>query len=245
MRIDLYLFTSGHAKSRTAAQAMIAEGRVFFDGVPVKKASFDLPESSQDLIEIRSGGCRYVSRGGLKLEAALQHFSIDVSSLCALDVGASTGGFTDCLLQHGASKVYAVDSGRAQFDPALSKDPRVVLRESCNARFLTAKDFADRIDFAVMDVSFISQILLFPALSSVLPNGAEMVTLIKPQFEVGRSGVGRGGIVRSEDLRKSAVLRVCEAASGYGFQTVGTIQSPIQGGDGNIEFLAYFRKECL
>lgn len=245
MRIDLYLFTSGKAKSRTAAQSMIAEERVFLNGLPIKKASFDLLESQYPFLEIRSGGCRYVSRGGLKLEGALQSFSIDVTGLCALDVGASTGGFTDCLLQHGAAKVYAIDSGKAQFDPSLANDPRVILRESCNARFLSQKDFDDRIDLAVMDVSFISQILLYPALSSVLPNGAQMVTLIKPQFEVGRGGVGRGGIVKSDVLRKEALQRVCASAAEYGFKTLDTIQSPIQGGDGNIEFLAYFRKECI
>ena len=224
---------------------MIAEQRVYLNGSPIKKPSFDLLESQFSLLEIREGGCRYVSRGGLKLEAALQSFSIDPKGVCALDIGASTGGFTDCLLQRGASKVYAIDSGKAQFDPKLSKDPRIVLRESCNARYLSPNDFEDQIDFAVMDVSFISQVLLYPALSSVLPNGAEMVTLIKPQFEVGRSGIGRGGIVKSETLRKAAVQRVCEAAETYGFKTVNTMQSPIQGGDGNIEFLAYFRKESI
>ncbi len=245
MRIDMYLFTSGKAKSRTAAQTMIAEERVYLNGSPIKKASFDLADSDQANLEIRAGGCRYVSRGGLKLEAALDHFSIDVAGLCALDVGASTGGFTDCLLQHGATKVYAVDSGKAQLDPSLAENPNVILRESCNARYLSKKDFEDQIDLAVMDVSFISQILLYPALSDVLPNGAILITLVKPQFEVGRSGVGRGGIVRSEALRQAALQRVCESAATYGFKIINTMPSPIQGGDGNIEFLAYFRKECV
>lgn len=245
MRIDIYLFISGKAKSRTAARTMIEEGRIYFNGQQVKKASFDLSDTAEDLLEIRSGGCRYVSRGGLKLEAALREFSIDVSGMCALDIGASTGGFTDCLLQNGVAKVYAIDSGKAQFDPSLAKDSRVFLRESCNARHLSSNDFTDRIDFAVMDVSFISQTLLYPALADILLNGAQMVTLIKPQFEVGRSGVGRGGIVRSEELRKTAVQRVCDAAAGYGFKNIGIIQSPIPGGDGNIEFLAYFGKESI
>ena len=244
MRIDAYLFAAGKAKSRTAAQAMIEEGRVYFHNQLVKKSSFDIPEGQDSLLEIRSGGCPYVSRGGLKLEAALNAFSLDVYGVCALDVGASTGGFTDCLLQKGARKVYAVDSGKAQLDSTLAEDSRVILRESCNARYLSPDDFEDSIDLIVMDVSFISQILLYPALSSLVKAGAHMVTLVKPQFEVGRSGVGRGGIVKSEALRQEALKNVCRAAEDYGFEVVATITSPIRGGDGNVEFLACFRKEC-
>lgn len=242
MRIDSYLFLIGEAKSRTAAQTLIEEGKVFYEGKQVKKPSLLLPENPDGKLEVRAQGCPYVSRGGLKLEAALRHFSIDVSGLCVLDVGSSTGGFTDCLLQNGASKVYAVDSGKAQLVPSLAEDARVVLRESCNARYLKSEDFPEPIDMIVMDVSFISQTLLFPALSEILRKGGTMVTLIKPQFEVGRSGIGRGGIVRNQSLRDDAVRRVCADALNYNFQSEGLIPSPITGGDGNYEFLAYFKK---
>ena len=244
MRIDTYLYAAGLAKSRTAAQAMIADGRVFYLGKEIRKPSFELPDNAdRQAFDIREGGCPYVSRGGLKLKAALDAFSLVVRGRSALDVGASTGGFTDCLLQEGAMRVYAVDSGKGQMDSVLASDPRIVLRESCNARYLRKEDFGEPITLAVMDVSFISQTLMFPALSNVLTDGADIVTLIKPQFEVGKSGVGRGGIVRDESLRREAVERVVREAQRFGFVNCGIIPSPITGGDGNHEFLSYFRKE--
>ena len=245
MRIDSYLHTVGIAKSRTAAQMMISEGRVLFQGKIVTKTSFDVCDGSETDITILNGGCPYVSRGGLKLEAALDAFSIDPSEMCALDIGASTGGFTDCLLKKGARRVYAVDSGRNQIDPAIANDPRVIVREGYNARYMMRSDFADEIDLAVMDVSFISQTLLLPAIAELLPCNAILISLIKPQFEVGRSGIGRGGIVRDEKLRDNAVKRVCDSAAACRLLNFGLIPSPITGGDGNHEFLACFRKERL
>ena len=200
MRIDAYLFQSGIAKSRTAAQAMIAEGRVFFDAMPIKKPSFSLPcgEFDASRITVKEGGCPYVSRGGYKLEAALSAFGIDPSGVIALDIGASTGGFTDCLLQHGAMRVFAVDSGKDQLDPRIKNHPSVQSFESYNARYMKPSDFDATPTLAVMDVSFISQTLLYPAIASVLPIGADLISLVKPQFEVGREGIGSGGIVRPE-----------------------------------------------
>ena len=244
MRIDTYLFEFGIAKSRTAAQAMITEGRVFFDGKAVKKSSFSLPDEDFDpaRIAVKEGGCPYVSRGGLKLEGALNAFGIDPCGAIALDIGASTGGFTDCLLKHGARKVYAVDSGKEQLDARLKNDPRVHAIESYNARYMNPSDFEDVPTLAVMDVSFISQTLLYPAIASVLPIGADLISLVKPQFEVGRQGIGSGGIVRSEKLRKEALERVKLTAVQYGLTPIASIASPITGGDGNHEFLVHFRR---
>ncbi len=244
MRIDAYLFQTGIAKSRTAAQAMIAEGRVLFDSKPIKKPSFLLPDEALDpsRITLKDGGCPYVSRGGFKLEAALHAFGIDPSDAIALDIGASTGGFTDCLLQHGARKVYAVDSGREQLDARIKDDSRVVSLESYNARYMKPSDFEDVPTLAVMDVSFISQTLLYPAIASVLPIGADLISLVKPQFEVGRQGVGGGGIVRNEKLRTEALDRVKAVAAQYGLTPLASIDSPITGGDGNHEFLVHFRR---
>ena len=182
----------------------------------------------------------YVSRGGEKLAAALDAFSLDPTGCDALDVGASSGGFTDCLLQHGASRVFAVDVGEGQLVRTLRSDTRVVSIEHYNARFLRREDLPSVPTFAVMDVSFISQTSILPALAAVLPEGAVLVSLIKPQFEVGREGVGKGGIVRDDRLRREAVARVIRFAADVGFSHIGTIDSPILGKDGNREFLAAF-----
>ena len=244
MRIDAYLSNSGISKSRTAARDMIEEGRILFDGVPVKKPSFQLP--CEDIISTRitvlDGGCPYVSRGGLKLQAALDAFAVDPSGRVALDIGASTGGFTDCLLQHGARRVFAVDSGKEQLAPSLRGDPRVISIESYNARYMKASDFEETPTLAVMDVSFISQTLLHAVLSSVLPEQADLISLVKPQFEVGRLGVGRGGLVRDAALRQKALSDVIASAENFGFIVCGHIDSPIRGGDGNHEFLVHFRR---
>ena len=244
MRIDAYLFAAGIAKSRTAAQTMIAEGRVLFDAKPIKKPSFLLPDEDMDpsRITVKDGGCPYVSRGGFKLEAALRAFDIDPCGVIALDIGASTGGFTDCLLQHGAIAVYAVDSGRDQLDEHIRRDPRVISFESYNARYMKPGDFEDTPTLAVMDVSFISQTLLYPAIASVLPIGADLVSLVKPQFEVGKRGIGSGGIVRNEKLRTEALNHVKVIAAQHGLMPIASIDSPITGGDGNHEFLVHFRR---
>jgi len=238
MRIDRYLFENGFAKSRTRASAMIAEGNVLVNGVCVTKTSLDVSE--RDKIEICGEVLRYVSRGGLKLEAAISAFDIDVSDRVAIDIGASTGGFTDCLLQNGCAKVYAVDSGSNQLDPSLASHDSVVSMENCNARYLTLDDIGELCDIAVCDLSFISQTILHPVIAGLVkPNGV-FVSLIKPQFEVGRERLGKGGIVKNEKHRQYAIEKVIMSANSCGFTLRGLIQSPITGGDGNTEYLACF-----
>ncbi len=183
---------------------------------------------------------RYVGRGGLKLEAALREFQIDVAGFTCLDVGASTGGFTDCLLQHGAKKVFAVDVGHNQIDWRLRNDPRVEVREGVNARYLEPKDFPQKFDLVVVDVSFISVTKVLPALIPLIRKSGAIITLIKPQFEVGRGEVGSGGIVRDEMKRSRAVEEVNEAAKALGLTVANVIESPIQGAEGNVEFLALY-----
>ena len=184
---------------------------------------------------------RYVGRGGLKLEAALREFQLDVTGYRCLDVGASTGGFTDCLLQHGARKVVAVDVGHNQIDWRLRNDPRVEVREGINARYLQPQDFSENFDLAVMDVSFISATKVLPAIVPLISEGGSIVTLIKPQFEVGRGEVGSGGVVRDAAKRLKAVDEVNTAAATLGLKVVNVIESPILGAEGNVEFLALYR----
>lgn len=227
------------AVSRAKAKEMILSGAVYYDGLPVTKPSFDAAQKEK--IELRDNPLqRYVGRGGLKLEAALDAFGISVAGVVAIDVGASSGGFTDCLLQRGASLVYAVDSGNGQLHPKLLADKRVRSMEGCNARYLRADDFDPSPSFAVMDVSFISQTLLYPALCGVMAGGGVLVSLIKPQFELDRASLGKGGIVKDERYRRRAVSRVTAEAETQGFHLKGLIESPIVGGDGNIEYLAAF-----
>lgn len=240
MRADVYLVSNRYADSRTRAARLISEGKVFIDGRAVEKASEEISDSEHDVMITEKD--RYVGRGGLKLEAALDQFGVDVNGKRCIDVGASTGGFTDCLLQKGAAAVYAVDSGRDQLHPKLRADGRVTNIEGFNARELSKENFGV-FDIAVMDVSFISQTLIHPALSSVLADGAIYVSLIKPQFESGRSALGKNGIVKNPKDRENAILRVLESAYLNGFETKALIQSPIEGGDGNREFLACFVKK--
>ncbi len=240
MRLDKYLFAYGHVKSRSAAETLIRDGRVTVDGKTAAKPSFDIDETVAHTVTVEEI-CPYVSRGGLKLEKALRVFDIDVRSRCVLDVGASTGGFTDCLLKHGAGHVFAVDSGTGQLAPSLLADRRVTNMEKYNARHMQASDFHEPVALAVMDVSFISQTLILPSLASVLPEGGVLVSLIKPQFEAGREAIGKGGLVKSKKERLAAVLRVCETASHLGLGLFGFDTSPIAGGDGNREYIAAFR----
>lgn len=240
MRLDVYLADSSMVDSRTDAKNFILAGAVSVDGKIIKKPSYDVVGCEN--ISVDKSGKKYVSRGGLKLEAALDAFSIDPSGVTAIDVGASSGGFTDCLLKRGAERVLAVDSGSGQLVDSIRYDERVVVYENFNARYMTSADFDFTPDFAVMDVSFISAKLIIPAVNSVLAPNGQFVCLIKPQFEVGRSGLNKKGIVKTESLRKKAVDEVVESASLCGFKIFGLIESPIAGGDGNIEYLAYFRK---
>ncbi|MBQ9151972.1 MAG: TlyA family RNA methyltransferase [Clostridia bacterium] len=263
MRIDLYLVKEGCADSRTLAQKLIADGAVTVDGRPIRKPSEDIPEGEHTITVATTADTRYVGRGGLKLEAALDAFSVDVTGCVAADIGASTGGFTDCLLQKGAACVYAVDAGHGQLHPRLLADPRVRSAEGMNARSLTPADlcrveaewlathgeatlapFEGIVDGIVMDVSFISQTLLHPALSGILRDGGWMISLIKPQFELTKSALNKQGLVKQERDRKAAVERVLTSAAACGFASVSVIPSPIEGGDGNKEFLAYFIRKA-
>lgn len=241
MRVDVYLTAYGYASSRKKAQDLIAGGAVTVDGSTVKKASATLDETVPHEVRVEPI-FRYVSRGGMKLEAALNFFQISVNRKKAVDIGASTGGFTDCLLQRGAAQVICVDSGIGQLHESLRNDARVLCVEHCNARELNETVTDGLCDVAVMDVSFISQTYILPAVASVLkPNGA-FVSLIKPQFEAGKQALGKGGIVRNGAYRYLAIKRVLESAEAVGFDCVGVIPSPIEGGDGNREYLAYFIK---
>ena len=240
MRLDVYLVDAALVDSRTDAKNFILGGAVYVNGKAVKKPAFDV--SGNEEITVDKSSKKYVSRGGLKLEAALDKFSIDVSGALAIDVGASSGGFTDCLLKRGAKRVLAVDSGSGQLVQSIINDSRVSVYENFNARYMSSTDFDYTPNLAVMDVSFISAKLIIPAVSSVLSPEGRFVCLIKPQFEVGRSGLNKKGIVKNEDLRRRAVNEVVESALLCGFMLMGLMESPIVGGDGNIEYLAYFTK---
>lgn len=243
-RLDLLLTEKGLTESRTRANDIIKKGAVRVNGVVVKKPSALTDIDSQIIIDSEYV-CPYVSRGGLKLEGALDSFMVSVNDLVCLDVGASTGGFTDCLLQRGAKRVYAIDSGSAQLHPSLLSDDRVISLENLNAKEMSRDNVPELIDLCVMDVSFISQVKLYPSIIPLLNNGATLITLIKPQFEVGRSGISKGGIVKDEKLRSKVVSDVIEQASLYGLENVGVIVSPIRGGDGNVEFLSCFKYKCV
>ena len=240
MRLDVFLLENGYVSSRTEAKGFISEGAVSVDGRVITKPAFDVDGDSK--IEIDKSSKKYVSRGGLKLEAALDAFNIDVSSKMAIDIGASSGGFTDCLLKHGATAVVAVDSGTAQLVSSLRADERVICIENYNARYISSSDLPFVPQLAVMDVSFISAKLIIKPLFDCLSDGADFVCLIKPQFEVGRANIGKGGIVKNEKVREQARLDVISFAESVGFKCAGSITSPIIGGDGNVEYLAHFKK---
>ena len=241
-RIDKLLVDHGLAESRTKAQAMIMAGVVLVEEQRVEKPSQQFDTNSS--IRVKGGDdptSRYVGRGGLKLEAALREFRIDVAGFVCLDVGASTGGFTDCLLQHGAKSVVAIDVGHNQIDWRLRNDSRVEVREGVNARYLQPADFSQAFDLAVMDVSFISVTKVLPAVIPLVREGGAIITLIKPQFEVGRGEVGGGGVVRDAAKRSRVVEEVNAAAKVLGLSVVNVIESPIQGAEGNVEFLALYK----
>ena len=244
MRADVYLFQNGHAESREQARRLIEAGAVSLDGATVKKPSVPIDESVPHTLTVsKPASERYVGRGGLKLEGALDTFRVDVQGLIALDIGASTGGFTDCLLSRGAAHVYAIDSGEGQLHPRLRADARVTNIEKCNARTLTPDIIGQTASLAVMDVSFISQTCILPVIPPLLGEDGMLISLIKPQFEAGRGAVGKGGIVRRREHREAAVRRVLDSAASVGLTCVGLTVSPITGGDGNIEYLALFVRE--
>jgi 23S rRNA (cytidine1920-2'-O)/16S rRNA (cytidine1409-2'-O)-methyltransferase len=240
-RIDKLLVERGLAESRTKAQAMVMAGVVLVNEQRVEKPSEQFTSDTEIRIKHADDPTsRYVGRGGLKLEAALQQFHIDARGAVCLDVGASTGGFTDCLLQNGAAKVFAIDVGHNQIDWRLRNDPRVEIHEGVNARYLQPTDFPTKFDLVVIDVSFISVAKILPSVVPLLKPGASLVVLIKPQFEVGRGEVGSGGIVRDTEKRLKAVDDVNEFAATIGLERKGVIESPITGAEGNVEYLAHY-----
>ena len=240
-RLDKLLVERGLAPSRERAQALILAGRVLVDEQKVEKPGSAIAETA--VLRILGGDLRYVSRGGLKLEAALKHWEIDLNGKFCLDVGASTGGFTDCMLQHGAARVLAVDTGYGQIAESLRRDSRVTLMERTNARKLAPGDLPSGIFFFAMDVSFISATLVLPAVIGAIGAAAplEAVILVKPQFEAGRENIGKGGIVRDPQAHQMAIDRVRSCVSGLGGENIEIIDSPIHGVEGNKEFLLHAR----
>jgi 23S rRNA (cytidine1920-2'-O)/16S rRNA (cytidine1409-2'-O)-methyltransferase len=235
LRLDRLLVERGLFNSREKAQAWIMAGEVLIDGQKAGKPGMMVADDVA--VEVLSRP-RYVSRGGLKLEAALTHFGVDPNGKICMDIGTSTGGFTDCLLQHGAVRVHAVDTGAGQIDWKLRGDARVVLHENTNARYITIETTGELADLLTCDVSFISVTLILPAIAQLLRPGGEIILLIKPQFEVGKEHVGSGGIVRDAALREAACARVQKAVEELGFET-RIIESPITGAEGNVEFLLH------
>jgi 23S rRNA (cytidine1920-2'-O)/16S rRNA (cytidine1409-2'-O)-methyltransferase len=235
VRVDQLLVERGLVESREKARALILAGQVLADGQKCDKPGHAI--SAESRLEVRER-MPYVSRGGFKLAAALDHFAVNVPGRVCIDVGSSTGGFTDCLLQRGAAHVWAIDVGHGQLDWKLRNDPRVTVREGVNARYMRPEDFPERFSLAVCDASFISATLLIPAIAPLLTPDGEMIILVKPQFEVGRGEVGKGGIVREPELHRAACDRVRASVEALGFRAQ-IIESPILGAEGNREFLLY------
>ncbi|WDT76483.1 MAG: TlyA family RNA methyltransferase [Candidatus Manganitrophus sp.] len=239
-RLDLLLQSRGLAESRERARSLILSGSVLVDGKKIEKAGAQVKEDAE--IVLLGPVSPYVGRGGIKLEGALNAFHLDPSGKVVIDVGASTGGFTDCLLQRGAARVYAVDVGYGQLAWRLRQDPRVIVLERRNIRTLPPEVIPEPVDLATIDVSFISLEKVIPAVIPFLKPRGEIVALVKPQFEVGKGEVGRGGIVRSSEKHRSVLDRIYSQAAGWGLQIGGSIPSPILGQKGNAEFLVYFRR---
>ncbi len=238
-RLDKILIDKGIAASRERARALIMGGKVLVNGMPVTKAGSLVDRNAG--IGLKGEDIPYVSRGGLKLEAAVEHFAVPLKDKTAMDVGASTGGFTDCMLQHGAHKVYCIDVGYGQLAWKLRQDPRVVLIERTNIRYLERERIPDEIDLVTIDVSFISLVKAVPKVLEFLKRGGEIIALIKPQFEVGKGEVDKGGVIKDEAKRSRAVEQVKGALEALGLETIGIIQSPVPGQKGNIEFLIYMK----
>jgi len=243
-RVDKLLVERGLADSRTKAQALVMAGVVLINEQRAAKPSELVSYDAEIRIKHADDpALRYVGRGGLKLEAALREFEVEVEGLTCLDVGASTGGFTDCLLQHGARKVVAIDVGHNQIDWSLRQDPRVDVRERVNARYLAADEFKEPFELAVMDVSFISASKVMPAIVPLLASQGRLILLVKPQFEVGRDEVGRGGIVREKEKHQRVISEVNGTAASLGLKVIRTMESPIRGAEGNVEYLVLYERE--
>lgn len=239
-RLDVLLVQKGLAESREKAKTMIMEGNVFVDGQREDKAGTNFDTEAE--IEVRGNTLKYVSRGGLKLEKAMKEFNISLEGMVCMDIGASTGGFTDCMLQNGAVKVYSVDVGYGQFAWKLRNDPRVVCMEKTNIRYVTPEDIADILDFASVDVSFISLTKVLVPARELLRDGGRMVCLIKPQFEAGREKVGKKGVVRDPKVHEEVISRIVRHADEVSFEVLDLSYSPIRGPEGNIEYLIHLRK---
>jgi 23S rRNA (cytidine1920-2'-O)/16S rRNA (cytidine1409-2'-O)-methyltransferase len=244
VRLDSLLLSRGLVPSRERAQALVLAGKVLVNQQKIEKPGASVDPASE--IRLLGDDLKYVGRGGLKLERALQHWRIDVRGRVCLDVGASTGGFTDCLLQHGAARVTAIDTGQGQIAFQLRQDPRVRLLEKTNARYLTREQLGEQVDFIVMDVAFISATLILPAvIAAAFPedinkrSGRGLIVLVKPQFEVGRDLVGKGGIVREAAAQQQAVEKIRAAVQALGSNSIEVTESPILGAEGNREFLLY------
>ena len=240
-RLDALLTERGFAENRTKAQAIIMSGLVYVAGQKADKPGVSYEESVE--IEVRSGGCPYVSRGGLKLEKALRDFGIKPIDYVCSDSGASTGGFTDCLLQQGARKVFAIDVGYGQLDWKIRSDPRVVVMERTNVRYVTPEQLGEPLDLSVVDVSFISLKIVLPVIKTFLKPAGQVVCLIKPQFEAGKEKVGKKGVVREPETHKEVLDGFVELAHSLGFTILGLTFSPVKGPEGNIEFLGHLTME--
>lgn len=242
-RLDVLLFERGFSESREKAKTTVMSGIVYVNGQKEDKCGTCFPDDDSTVIEVRGASLRYVSRGGLKLEKAVDTFGLNLTGLTCMDIGASTGGFTDCMLQNGAAKVFSVDVGHGQLAWKLRNDERVVCMEKMNIRYITAEDIGNEpISFASVDVSFISLEKVLPPVWPLLKEGAEMVCLIKPQFEAGREEVGKKGVVRDKKVHREVVLRIASFVTEMGFIIKGLTFSPIRGPEGNIEYLIYIRK---
>lgn len=242
-RLDVILFSRGLAPSREKAKVLIMEGNVFVNGEREDKPGTTFDLSSIRDIQVKGDALPFVSRGGLKLQKAVDRFGLDLSGLVCMDIGASTGGFTDCMLQHKAAKVYSVDVGYGQLDWKLRSDERVVCMEKTNFRYMVRDDISDDLDFASCDVSFISlSKILIPA-RKLLRDGGEMVCLIKPQFEAGKDKVGKKGVVREASIHREVIHKIVDLTGITGFEVLHLDYSPIKGPEGNVEFLIHIRKE--
>lgn len=239
-RLDILLVEKGIASSRERAKALIMERAVFVNGAPETKAGVMIDPHAT--IEVRGHDIPYVSRGGLKLEAALSYFEIDPAGMIAMDVGSSTGGFSDCLLKKGVRKIYCIDVGYGQMAWSLRNDPRVVLLERTNIRYLERERISDAIDIATIDVSFISLRMVIPNVLQFIRDGGAILALVKPQFEVGKNDVGKGGIVRDDSKRTDAVNSIKDFAEEGGLRTLGVFLSPVPGQKGNREYFLYLEK---
>lgn len=239
-RLDVLVVSRGLAPSREKAKALIMTGNVFVDGQREDKAGTMFDEKVQ--IEVHGKQLKYVSRGGLKLEKAVESFAIELTGLTCMDIGASTGGFTDCMLQNGAVKVYSIDVGTNQLDWKLRSDERVVCMEKTNFRYVTNEQVPEPIDFASVDVSFISLDKILPAARPLLAADGRMVTLIKPQFEAGKEKVGKKGVVREQSVHKEVIEKVITVAQSLEFHVLALDYSPVKGPEGNIEYLLYIEK---